>query len=484
VIEPLLLTLALAMGFADDEADAVMLIARLSAPSFDDRVAAFKALERLGPLALPALRAAADSNDPRVRSRVRALIDSVGRNLETERFARPTLIRLDFRNRPLGEVVTALNGRHDLGLVLRLGPEPRRGMMVFDPDGPRRLKELRDREITLEVAQPLPFWAAIDQLCSAGALHYAVLPGGEFGTGASAFGLLANRAVRGPVSDSGPFRVEIAGVHAVFDRDFTLDPERAPRPPKPPGAGDLTVRLAVSAEPGLMLHQSGSLIVTDAIDDRDRPLSPKGAVEQGAIPLNGYHRVMNGFGPIQVNAELVAPDPPGSAIRRLKGKLPVIAVAKGSDPIVVRLTADGDIGKPFSNRAFTLIVDGASVAPGAQIAVNVTVRTHPVYQTPIAKPYPSGPDLAAFDRDRVLEHLELFNAAGRRLGHGLGQGSNGFDSQGFFNRYRLVVAPDRDDGPAPGPGPLNAQVPTELRYYPYIQKATEIPFDFRDIPMP
>ena len=68
-------------------------------------MAAFKALERTGPLALPALRAAADSSDTRVRSRVRALIDSIGRNVETERFARPTLIRLDFRNRPLGEVV-------------------------------------------------------------------------------------------------------------------------------------------------------------------------------------------------------------------------------------------------------------------------------------------------------------------------------------------------------------------------------------------
>ena len=42
---------------------------------------------------------------------------------------------------------------------------------MFDPDEPRRLKELRDREITLEVEQPLPFWAAIDQLCSAGALR-------------------------------------------------------------------------------------------------------------------------------------------------------------------------------------------------------------------------------------------------------------------------------------------------------------------------
>ena len=126
---PFLLTIVLASAYADDPSDAVTLIGRLGAESFDDRVAAYKALERLGGEALPALRAAADTSDMRVRSRVRALIESIGRQVEADRFARPTMIRLDFRNRPLGEVVDALNDRYDLGLSLRLGPEPRRGMM-------------------------------------------------------------------------------------------------------------------------------------------------------------------------------------------------------------------------------------------------------------------------------------------------------------------------------------------------------------------
>ncbi len=168
---PFLLTVVLASASADDGSDAVKLIGRLGAESFDDRVAAYKALERLGGEALPALRAAADARDPRVRSRVRALIDSIGRRVETDRFSRPTMIRLDFRDRPLGEVVAALNERHDLGLTLRLGPEPRRGMRFFDPDQPGRLKELRDRAITLEAAQPVPFWEAVDRLCKAASLR-------------------------------------------------------------------------------------------------------------------------------------------------------------------------------------------------------------------------------------------------------------------------------------------------------------------------
>ena len=181
---PFLLTLVLASASADDPPDAVTLIGRLGAESFDDRVAAYKALERLGGEALPALRAAADTSDMRVRSRVRALIESIGRQVEADRFARPTMIRLDFRTRPLGEVVDALNDRYDLGLSLRLGPEPETGDDGCSiPDGPDRLKELRDREIRTKAARPLPFWEAIDRLCEAAALRYGISPRHGFGTG-------------------------------------------------------------------------------------------------------------------------------------------------------------------------------------------------------------------------------------------------------------------------------------------------------------
>ena len=87
------------------------------------------------------------------------------------------MIRLDLRTRPLGEVVDALNDRYDLGLFLRLGPEPWPGLMVFDPGEPDRLRELRTREVRPRAARPLPFWEAIDRLCEAGALRYGIPSG-------------------------------------------------------------------------------------------------------------------------------------------------------------------------------------------------------------------------------------------------------------------------------------------------------------------
>ena len=289
-----MLTFVLASASVDDQSDAVTLIGRLGAPSFDDRVAAYKALEQLGTKAMPALRAAVKSSDSRVRSRARALIESIGRHDESDRVARPIMLRLDFRNRPLGEIVDTLNERHDLGLSLRLGPEPRMGMMMVDQEQASRLKALRDRRITLNAAQSLPFWEAIDRLCKAGTLHYGPARGQGLGTSRGSLLLMADRTGRGPVSDFGPFRVQITNVHSVFERDFTLDPDLARRDVQPAGSGDLGVTLNVLPEPGLMLRQNGAMIVTEATDERGRSLVSGAPAQLDPSQNNGFDQDMNG----------------------------------------------------------------------------------------------------------------------------------------------------------------------------------------------
>lgn len=482
-----LLAIVLASGTADDQPDVATLIGRLGASSFEARVAAYKALESLGDAALPALRAAADTSNARVQARVRVLLDSIGRRVEADRFARSTMIRLNFRNRPLGEVVDVLNERHNLGLSLRLGPEPRRGMMIVDPNQPKRQKELKDRKITLEAAQPLPFWEAIDRLCKTGALRYGLSVSSRtgFGTSQDFLVLMADRFGRGPVSDSGPFRVQITGVHSVFERDFTIDPDLARPGTKSPGVGDLTVPLAVLPEPGLMLHQNGAVIVTEATDDRGRSLLPTTPAGSALGQTNRSSQLMTGHASIQVNASLKVPEPPGTVIRRLRGKVPVIAVARGSDPIVIPLKGEGPREQSFSTRDMTLLVDEVSIAPGAQASVRVTIRVNrgDLAATP-KRADPRRPDFAAFDRNRLLEHLQLHDSAGRPLDHSVGESTRGADGHGFYDRYRLIVSPVLDDGPAEGRRNGKTSIPAELRYYGFVQMETEVPFDFRDIPMP
>jgi hypothetical protein len=484
VFAPVLLTLVLASASADDPPDAVTLIGRLGSEAFDDRVAAYKALELLGGAALPALRTAADTSGMQVRSRVRALIESIGRQVEADRFARPTMIQLDIRTRPLGEFIDALNDRYDLGLSLRLGPAPGRRMRMFDPGEPGRLKELRNREIRTRAARPLPYWEAIDRLCEAGALRYGMDPPQGFGTVRGALVLMADRTGRGPVSDSGPFRVQITWTHPAFEGDFPFDPARLARGARPPGVGGLTVPLAVLAEPGLMLRRNGAVVVTEATDDRGRSLVPGAPAEPDPGPAGRPRQARVEGDAFQVNAVLAAPDPPATAIRRLRGKVPVIAVATGSDPIAIPLNGEGVLGRPYPCRDFILIVDEVSLAPGAPACVKVTVRDNHGDRAAFPKHDPPGPRFATYNRGGVLEHLELHDAAGRRLDHHLGLQMRGADGQGFFDRFEFIVSPRSQDGPGDGPGTSKTPIPAELRYYRFVETATEIPFDFRDIPMP
>ncbi len=472
-----LLSLVLASTSADDPPGAVALIGRLGSESFEDRVAAYKALERLGGAALPALRAAADTSDMRVRSRVHALIESIGHEIEAERFARPTMIRFELRTRPLGEVVDALNDRYDLGLFLRLGPEPLPGLMVFDPDEPDRLRELRRREVRPRAARPLPFWEAIDRLCEAGALRYGVPSRQGFGIRSGSLFLMADQTGRGPVSDFGPFRVQITWAHPVFNPAF----RGRRRVARPPAVGELNVPLAVLPEPGLMLRRNGAVSVTEATDERGRSLlAPSAPAEVDPGPANGARQDMSESGAIQVNAIIAAPDGPATVIRRLRGKVPVIAVATGSDPLVISLNGEGVLGKPYLTRDLTLVVDEVLLARGAPARVKLSVRVNRGDRATFAMRDQSGSAFGAYDLGGVLGHLELRDAAGRRLNHHLGSQMRGVDG----DRYELIVSHFSEGAARVDPGTSKNPSPFELRYYRFVEIVTEIPFDFRDISMP
>ncbi len=262
---------------------------------------------------------------------------------------------------------------------------------------------------------------------------------------------MADRTGRGPVSDSGPFRVQVTGVRSLFERDLTLDPVPPAKSRKPAGTGELTVPLAVLPEPGLMLQPNGPVSVTEAVDDQGRSLAPMAPNELDPGRAKRSYQVMNSHASIQVNAVLVAPDPPGAVIRRLRGKVPLLVVTRSSDPVVIRLNGEGVLGKPFSTRNITLVVDETSLAPNGQVSVKVTIRANRGDRAAGVRPDPRRPDFAAFNQNRVSEHLELHDAAGRRLNHGGGAQTRGGDRQGIYDRYQLIVTPVFEDRPAGGP---------------------------------
>ena len=78
------------------------------------------------------------------------------------------------------------------------------------------------------------------------------------------------------------------------------------------------------------------------------------------------------------------------------------------------------------------------------------------------------------------EHLKLYDASGRRVDFRTGGGHK----YKRYVLYQLIVLPGDDDDPIDRPIAAKIPIPAELRSYGFIQTVTEVPFDFRDIPMP
>ena len=269
-----------ALLVAADEPDPAGWVRRLGSDRFAERVEATRALERLGKAALPALRAAKDSRDPKVRVRVAALLETLDRGADVNRLTRPTLIKLDFRDRPLSEVIDALNARYDLGLTFQFGPLPPRGMRMsfVSPTQKAKEAEIRSRRVTLEADRALPFWEAVDRLCEAGHLEHDLHPQGRFGLSKGRFLLYAGVGGTSVSSDSGPFRVKVVGLHSTFEQNFAEAAIPGGGRPGPParhgGGGNLPLRMTVIPEPGLVIRQVGPPTFVEAVDDRDRSLLP------------------------------------------------------------------------------------------------------------------------------------------------------------------------------------------------------------------
>lgn len=468
-------------------------IRRLGSDRFADRVEATRALERLGPSALPALRAARDSEDPRVRARVVALLESIGRGADLDRLTRPTLIALDFRDRPLSEVIDALNARHDLGLTLQLGPLPPRGMIGPASRDPREA-EARSRRVTLEADRPLPFWEVIDRLSDVGHLQHDLHPQGRFGLSKGRFLLFAGLGGTSIASDSGPIRVRITGLHATFERDFVGDasPGGAPRPPAlRRGDRHLAIRMAVLPEPGRVVRQAGPPTLAEAIDDRGRSLlTPDGDVTPD--PASRTVRqvpTLNGNSGFELSAGLRLPDQASRSIRRLRGSIPVVIVAYSSRPIVIPL--EGAAGKSLGNDEATVIIIEVDHNDNAGVTVEVEVIPRgPAPPEPDFRTRPGPPDFTTLrmGQSPLLNRLELLDARGRELALSWNQG-RARDWQSNQRRVRLtpmILYEDQPPDPAGGFRPRVARkpVPVELRYYGLVQTVTTLSFDFHDVPLP
>jgi hypothetical protein len=434
------------------EPDPVRLVSQLGAPRFAVREAASRALEERGTVVLAALRAARDDKDPEVRNRAVALVEKI----ESGMMVKPTLVKLNYEEKPVAEVVKSLSQQTRIQLTLQGDNNP----------------ALLQKRITLKSDNPVPFWEAVDRLCQSAGLQtspaMAVMGPGGRGSGLA----LSPGAgwTPGPRSDSGPFRIFLTSLH--YHKDLTLGQAAQPGfivPPAPPVAPlgnrvaneQFYFNLQLVAEPRLMIAQDGALTITEAIDNKGNSLLPPAAPGSPMARHSAYNGYSVGFAAMtfQLQGHLRRPDSPGTTIKILKGKVPVSVSTRKDEPLLISLSEprekvyrNGDLG--------VLIHDVKFDNKNNQTAIELSVRIMGDRIEGGAMRMPGLPvnQIEIVDaQDHVYQQVYPVN-----------QTVNQTEA-----RMTLRLIPTDGQG-----------VPTKIRYYDLARASTEAVFEFHDVPLP
>jgi hypothetical protein len=215
-----------------DQADAecvAALIQQLGSPRFDEREAATRALDALGPAALEPLRKALPSQDAEVRRRAVQLVRRIEGRLESIRALEPTRLRLVYREKPMSEALTEVASKTGLR---------------FQLEG--NLAKLIQRKITLDTGETT-LWEALAEFCEAAGL--------------------SERGLRpGPGPDDRYRDSRIVSLREIYD---VADRKESP------------LALKDGASPALPTHQAGALRVRAL--SPDTPLPGQTRVEGEAL---------------------------------------------------------------------------------------------------------------------------------------------------------------------------------------------------------
>ena len=219
----------------------------------------------------------------------------------------------------------------------------------------------------------------------------------------------------------------------------------------------------VLAEPRLSITQNGAIKLGTAVDDHGRSLLPR--LERGTFQHTAGYFGMNPAPMVRLRLNLASPEKAGSQIRLIRGVIPVVVATRKPDPLEILLS--DSVGKSFQNKDATVTLRGFRAAQNVQpSAIELSIRS----EGPGDSPINSGEgEPLAYRPDSPQQQIEVLDAQGRVL--------TWFQSGTFYNgeETRLLMTLTSRAIPSG---------PAKIRYYGIIRAATEIPFEFRDVPMP
>ncbi len=460
--------LVTAEAFGQRPSDPSALVEQLGADRYADREEAATALLGLGRTALPSLKQASGHSDPEVRKRSVDLL----RQIEADLLVQPTMVRLDFRDMPLPDVVAAIAEQAGVPLILV----------------PENNPIWRDRRIDLVDERPVPFWTMLERLTQAASLRENLTMTQR---GGAVQLLLASPMGQFPVSHAGPFRSQLQGIHYRRDREFgpNAGAIRIGQPlqlrrgangalvaveeiePGNEAQVQFYLDVLIEAEPRMWVQPTGEIMVVEATTDRGESLLIEGS-NSNPDDLTRNRSTMRisstGQPSFQTQIHLNYPKDDSRLIRRLNGRIPVTVAARRDEPQVLDLAQAKGASLQSDEMIVTVLDVSPSEEPRPGTQVELSIR-------PLGMPGDAGWAQNAMQWNvprgaMPYQQFEFRDAEGGVYERWLPRSSHVTVDE---MRLTLLILPQEGLGP-----------PTQICYYGMTRADTEVHFDFRDVPMP
>jgi hypothetical protein len=410
--------------------EAVRLVEQLSDADYRRREQAVEQLRRLGPPALPALRAAANHPDAEVRRRVNDLIPI----LEVEAALAPKRVTLKTSDKPLRQVLDALQDQSGYKID------------VFGPN--------LEQKISVDF-NDVTFWQALDAVSREAGL---VLDPNQ-GIADGRVRMRSAEAFAPYLHHSGPFRVSVDGLQQLRSVPLSQVPKSTGAPRR---SETLTLELTVTTEPRLPLLGVGEPRLLAAYDSERNCMLPPEPLPMGmeqpgpGANVNRTRWNTGRFGTrsttISTQASLLRPSEKANAIRSIRGFIPV-AVLVDQKPVVVVEKIMEAKGKKFQVGKTTIAIESVTEQPNKTIQIQMTVTAE--------DPEPGW-------SNTLYQRFELQDAKGKQFNHyGAGWSGNG-------NSVRLNV----------NFGPVGTEAPEKFIFQDWTTMQYLLEFEFANIPLP
>jgi hypothetical protein len=223
-------------------------------------------------------------------------------------------------------------------------------------------------------------------------------------------------------------------------------------------------RVRITTDPPTSFRLNGAPTIVEAVDDLDQTLEPtpeettatrpRGMAPRGAYPM------------VEMRMPLSLPEQPGKLIKRLKGSVPVVVFARSAEPLAVLSVSDPK-GRTVTAGDFTVIMGSVRSEPDQPtVILALTVRLEKEKGNFRDREYQAR--IASKLVDFAQQQIEVVDDQTRRVA--------AYPTTSVRKnevRVTLRLSPGEQYG-----------APDRIRLFGLTTTETELPFDFKNVPMP